>query len=404
MNKLTNIGLIKFGLIKVLGALSGIIFTSVITNSMTQDDSGNFFYYITIAAVLAVFFRYGGEIVLIKIATTQLKEVTSTYLFKSCLKTLFIFLFVLMLISFLIRFEVLVKKESMLLYLAVISGFLLALNQLLSAAFLGVGKKKNSVFMVTVFPMGILSFILFIEDNLGIEEALVYYMLVFLVTFLIFAYRWTLVNCTGGEVNKEIFATRSNIIFQIGIFDQLITWLPIIFIQNTLGPLDVAAYTVVLKIAMTISFALSIVNNYYVSEIAKLYSDKNIVDLKNLYHRTVKVSTMISSIMSIAVLIFSDFILSVFGSEYLAYKNVLYILVFAQIINSVTGPVGYMLTMTNNEVNYRNIMMLSTVIMVSVAMVLSETINLEDVAVIYLAAILIQNMASYYYTAKFLGS
>ena len=67
-----------------------------------------------------------------------------------------------------------------------------------------------------------------------------------------------------------------------------------------------------------------------------------------------------SLIISIFLIVLSSVILAFFGSEFVSGKYILIILVFGQIINSITGSVGIFLSMTGNEKVLRNILVIST--------------------------------------------
>ena len=102
---------------------------------------------------------------------------------------------------------------------------------------------------------------------------------------------------------------------------------------------NVGIYTIILKISSVTSIILMAINSISGPVISKLFSDNRI----NEFNRHIKMMVRISFLFSIPILlfiiVFSSFILGVFGEHFVSYKYALIIMCLSQFVNVSSGSV-----------------------------------------------------------------
>ncbi|MDA9356895.1 MATE family efflux transporter [Flavobacteriaceae bacterium] len=124
----------------------------------------------------------------------------------------------------------------------------------------------------------------------------------------------------------------------------------------------IAYYSVAVKLATVTSLALISVNIVIAPKIAKIYNDKNLLELKSMIRKATRINVLISVPLIFILFIFSDFILSMFGDNYILAKKAFFILLIAQFFNSISGPSALYLNMTGRQKKLNLILIVSLLI------------------------------------------
>jgi O-antigen/teichoic acid export membrane protein len=110
-----------------------------------------------------------------------------------------------------------------------------------------------------------------------------------------------------------------------------------------------------------------------------------------------------SVLASLVLIVFSPFLLGMFGEEYLEGQIVLVVLLFAQITHGFTGPAPLTLDLTGHQrLNFR-IHLGGTILAVILHIALIPILGIEGAAVALVLASVVQNWLAYYYLKKRLG-
>jgi len=125
---------------------------------------------------------------------------------------------------------------------------------------------------------------------------------------------------------------------------------------------SVAYYSIAVKLATVTALALISVNIVIAPKIASIYNDKNFSELKLILKKATRINVLISLPIIILLLCFSEFVLSMFGTNYIFAKNALWVLLFAQFFNSITGPSALYLNMTGRQKKLNVILLISLII------------------------------------------
>ena len=115
------------------------------------------------------------------------------------------------------------------------------------------------------------------------------------------------------------------------------------------GNESVGLYHVANRGAMLISFILIAVNQSLAPTIAKLYAEGNLSKLQNIITKSSKTIFLVSLPISLTMIIFGQWFLLIFGSEFTAAYLTLVILSFGQLVNATMGSVGLLLDMTGHQ-------------------------------------------------------
>ena len=122
---------------------------------------------------------------------------------------------------------------------------------------------------------------------------------------------------------------------------------------------SVAFYAVAIKLTTMISLVLASVNTVQAPKIAELYSLKNIKELKKIIKNATRLIFVLTFPVIIALILLSNFILSLYGEIYVVAKNALLILLVGQSINALCGSVGVYMNMTGKQNVLQKVLLIS---------------------------------------------
>jgi O-antigen/teichoic acid export membrane protein len=144
---------------------------------------------------------------------------------------------------------------------------------------------------------------------------------------------------------------------------------------------SVAYYSIAVKLATVTALALISVNIVIAPKIASIYNEKNFSELKLILKKATRINVLISLPIIILLLSLSEHILSMFGSNYIFAKNALWILLFAQFFNSITGPSALYLNMTGRQKKLNVILLISLIINIILNILLVPTFGMLGAAI-----------------------
>jgi len=142
----------------------------------------------------------------------------------------------------------------------------------------------------------------------------------------------------------------------------IIQWTDTVILSYYEHPSNIGIYNVALKISMASSIILFSINSIAAPQYSKLFSLNKMDEFKNV----VKFSSRLIFWLSIPIIIIiatkAEFILSIFGDDFISGKISLLILLIGQLVNVLSGSVGYILMMTNKQMILRNIVFCSALL------------------------------------------
>jgi O-antigen/teichoic acid export membrane protein len=107
-------------------------------------------------------------------------------------------------------------------------------------------------------------------------------------------------------------------------------------------------------------------------------------DMQGLTRQAIKATRIMMSVAIPMVLVCSlgrEFLMGLYGPEYVVHSQILLVLLLPQLIKACTGPVGYLLILTEYHSVYRNIILVSSLIFVVLVATLGVEYGVMGVAV-----------------------
>ncbi|MBF0621397.1 MAG: oligosaccharide flippase family protein [Magnetococcales bacterium] len=112
---------------------------------------------------------------------------------------------------------------------------------------------------------------------------------------------------------------------------------------------DVALYNVAHRTAFLISFIIMVANNFVAPRYAIYHENEQIDRIENLARLTSLSLILFTTPLLLAIFLFSEQILWVFGPNYALAAPMLVVIALGQYVNTITASVQFQLTMTGNE-------------------------------------------------------
>ena len=166
---------------------------------------------------------------------------------------------------------------------------------------------------------------------------------------------------------------------------------------------QIGIYSIAIKLATLVSFVYNAIATILTPKIAEFYHQNK----TNQLYETVKFSSKAMFVCGlpifIIIFVFSEFILSLFGEEYIIGINVLRILLIAQLTNVLTGAVGPIMQMTGKQKRLQKYILISLICNVFLSLVLVQFYELEGVAVASAFGMMLWNVLGALYIFKTMG-
>ncbi|RZW44905.1 MAG: hypothetical protein EX263_10250, partial [Flavobacteriaceae bacterium] len=132
----------------------------------------------------------------------------------------------------------------------------------------------------------------------------------------------------------------------------------------------VAYYGIAIKISAVVGIILTSINATIAPQISKLFFADEMSNLRQVIKKATTLNVILTIPLILFLIIFSNNILSFFGSNYILAQQALYIILFGQIINALCGPVGLYLNMTGRQNLFQKVLLIALVINIVMNLVL----------------------------------
>jgi O-antigen/teichoic acid export membrane protein len=410
------LNIVSVGFLRAIAALSGLSLFWLITIHLTQKDAGQAFFYITAVTIFAGLSTMGYQTTLLRflgfLSGEGEQKKINYFLSLAIKKTLicglclnFFILILFELFSADIAFQITFFQR--LFYF--ITTLFMALILLYVSALQGLGKSKiAAVFQaLTINVLTILILLVYASFDIKINLNLV--LSIYLISILLtcfFSYKvWTKFNDKGIEekVKAYEFNQSAKKVWVSMIMTVSIQWFSFFYSGFYLNSESLALFSVSQKIAVSISFILTAINFVVAPKFAQWFSRNDFQNLRLEIQRSNLLIWLIASPLAIGVLIFSNQLMSFFGQSYVQGSDVLIILAFGQFINAITGSVAYILNMTGNESDIRNIIIFCGFTAITMSLILVPLYGIIGAAFSCAIPMVLQNLLAVLIANKRLG-
>jgi O-antigen/teichoic acid export membrane protein len=167
---------------------------------------------------------------------------------------------------------------------------------------------------------------------------------------------WLLIRAFPELITRlaPIFEVRNFIsfavsLFLVGLSVNLLVQVDKLLLGFFLPAEQVGIYSVAATVARKTAIFLAAFGMIFEPIISDLYYRKQIVELESVFKTVTKWTISLTLPLCVVVALFSQEILAVFGSEFIAGKAVLIVLILGQLVNTSVGRVGSILIMTGKQ-------------------------------------------------------
>lgn len=358
---------------RIIGAGSSFVLGVVLARKLGATESGYFFIVFNFLVFLSATIRCGFDDVLLRLVSVKFSEgawfdVKSFSYFSlvfvcgaACLGSFIIFLFSGFISNFLYS-----KPELEATFRVMVWGVIGLSGLTISAVVLqACGRTISSVFTLNIFSNFIVALVVyFFVDNVC-QASLVYSVSTFLallcgVIFIAFTLppgKGAFSRVGFGKAAERILPPAM-VLWPVLILSQFLLLVGQFFAGVYATEEEAAFYAAAQRSAMLVSFALMAVNLIVAPKFASLYGAGAYEAISKLARSSVLIVFAVALPISMFMLLFPEFVMGLFGGEFVSGSNVLRILVLGQLVNVIFGPIFYILLMSGGEKEGRRVVFL----------------------------------------------
>ena len=395
--------------LRIVGIIAGYIFTLLVTRTLGAEAWGIFSLSLVVLQIASVIGRLGMDTTLLRFTaeyTAKRQEDTLKEIYRkililvipsSILITIFIYLLSPILAGRIFHKPYLYTYFKAM-ALAIVPFILLWIH---TEGLRGMSKIKEYMLLQQVGIFFFSSFLLFFLSYFyrnKLLPILVFNISVYLLALISFL-RFTqyILFQTPNATNSENFSYTQLLRYSIpllltNMLTFIMSWTDILMIGMFLNEKLVGIYSVSLRISYVISFILFAVNSITVPKIAKAYTQGNIELFKKLSQWTSQMGLLFGLPIFIILISFSSILLKMFGEEFILGQKAFIVLCVGQLINTIVGSVGYILSMSDNQNVMSFIILCSFLINVILNYTLIPTYGICGAAVATMVSTIVWNL------------
>lgn len=403
---------------RILGALSGIGMTYAISKILTVDEAGLFFFGFAVFTVLGSLSTLGLTTAFIRFIGGFLAENNWGVIngvFRLGFKATFTAALILAAGLFFVSTQFgdrFLQYDGLNQVLAVFAFGLpfFALYQLLGFAFQGLHKPLISAVLLNISNQLLVILFLGVAITCGFiltaGKVAALFSLGAFITLSIGLWFWFRVSQREAKPDysqKTQLIESAKPLCTVMIMMLMVQWSGQIIAGSFLPSDKVAFLSVAQRLGALTSFILIAVNMVAAPRFAASAKLNNHEDLRAASLFCTRIMVSVATPVLIFVLFFAEFLMGLFGDEYVQGADLLRIFVIGQFVNVVTGSVGYLLNMTGNEKDMRNLVFFSGPLALVLGFILTPIYGATGAALSTAIAIGSQNLLAVYMVKKRLG-
>jgi len=164
-----------------------------------------------------------------------------------------------------------------------------------------------------------------------------------------------------GKYNKKILK-HSYPMFLAASVMFLMSYVDSFMISYYLDEYQVGIYNACISLSLMLTFIPMAIGGYISPKISKAYSENNSKEIKDIFKHSIKIIFIVTLPLFLIMFIFADFFLNLFGEAFTVATTTLLITNIAFLSEALTGPVGFILNMTDNQHTFMRILIVSLII------------------------------------------
>jgi len=183
----------------------------------------------------------------------------------------------------------------------------------------------------------------------------------------------------------------------------IMAWTDKLMLGNMLGPESVGVYGVAFRFSMGVSITLMAINSIASPKFAEKFSNNDISGMGKVAKQSAKLIFWTTIPLASILLIFPNFFMGIYGSEFLIGVVVLRWLILGRVVNALSGSVGNLMQMTGQQNNYMKILMAGSIINVTLNYILIPIYGIKGAAFASVCSLSFWNLTMVYMVKKKFG-
>ncbi|MCM3378795.1 oligosaccharide flippase family protein [Alkalihalobacillus rhizosphaerae] len=403
-------------ILKVSGTLLNFLLNIILARSLGADGLGSYNIALTITSVTVVVTRFGLDNALLRFVSAafarddwkQIKGLHKVGLAVSSIVGI-ILTAIIVGSSELISESIFDNQElSSILWIMALTIVPNALINLYSEIFKGLGRVKIGMFFQGfLIPFLNLFLILALINNLSSVLAVFTYTISNFIVILICHLAWLKASSNykqiKGSFDKNKLLSVSFPLLWVSSMNLIIDVMDTIMIGIFRDSWEVGVYSTCAKIAFMSSMVMMAINSVAGPKFSVLWSENKLDQLKIQAKKYTRHSAIIAVVITGFFILFRDYILLIFGEEFLEGSTIFLILILGQFLVLATGPVAYLLMMTGHHKFHRNNVLLCAVLNLILNLILLPHYGALGVAFSTAIALAIKNLQAFIFVKRKLG-
>ncbi len=284
----------------------------------------------------------------------------------------------------------------------------IALFTIHAGALQGLKQIKEYVTILSLWnPLFALIGLLIFAPIWGINGAVLAYMIGSFFTLIISYIQWkkATLKLRSDSANFDMRKVLESCmpLFVSSLLRLIIERSSIIILGAFIASKDVGIFSVAYRMAMLTSLFLVAANSVSAPLFATLYEQGRMAELEHTAKTTAKILLIVATPVLIIFMLFSDFLMGIFGSEFIEGGAVLSTLAIGQFFNLITGSVGYLLVMSGHEKLMRNNLIFSAILCLTLNVLLIPHYGILGAAISTAITVASQNLIATYLVRQKLG-
>ena len=395
-------------IIKGIGLVLSFVLNIILVKNLGHEDYGRYIYFFSLINFFSMVSIFGMDKTILRYLSRYYISKDFANLNSVLKKTVTFVLFSSLLISFLILFKIILfyKYFSIQFSLIMISILFIpikSLSDIYTTAIRAIGKiRLHLLINVIIKPLSLIIIITFLTNlinaNLGSFDIFIYMAIIntLIIIFFIFNINKTLSKIKFELKNKKITKTIevSFYLFFIQTISLFNTNIDNISLNYFTDLTQVSFFAVATKLSLLVGFSLNAMNVYLAPTISNLFFTNNFIELQNKLSFVARINLVFIFISTLAITIFGEFFLRLFGETMVEAYIVSLILSFGSIFHLCCGSVTYILIMTKFEKIAAAIFATSTFFNIFLNLMLIPLYGIVGCAIATTLSLIINNILS----------
>ena len=179
-----------------------------------------------------------------------------------------------------------------------------------------------------------------------------------------------------------------------GLLNMWFMNMPIILLPQFATTEEIGIYGVAFRLIGLASIILVTLASLFGPKFARDYANNDAEGLKQGLRQSQILSMLVFIPMLLVFTFLAEPLLGIFGEEFKAGKEILWVLVVGQTLNAATGLVGFMMNMIHQEKQEFYIHLTTTIMLTLLIFALGSLYGVIGVAIAYATALVIKNLTS----------